>query len=236
MFSQWCQDSGLASFKAGADSDIYLGGACFPPAQSVLMRASSAPDRVAALAKAASAASALGRVVLMGDFNARVAAIPDIDEDQASSLHALNLPVVRACTDRSFGGHGKHLLQLCISASLVLGTGRLAGDIHAAISYPHAAEGSCPDQVLLDVDLLPDALQSRVDVNRLVSDHFPLLTILSRQPSACPNAAGLSITGQSLPKLTWDLSCRESYYCGAFGRGQPGHTRLHAACIGWSAD
>ena len=36
---------------------------------------------------------------------------------------------------------------------LVLGTGRLFGDAHAAISYPHAAGGSRPDHVLLDVDL-----------------------------------------------------------------------------------
>ena len=100
----------------GAASDVYLGGVYIPPAQSGLLRTSSASDRFAALTEAASAASALGRVMIMGDFNARVAARSDIDDDQASSLLALDLPVVRACTDRSFGGHGRHLLQLCLSA------------------------------------------------------------------------------------------------------------------------
>ena len=173
---------GLKPAVTGAASDVYLGGVYIPHAQSALLRTSSASDRFAALTEAASAASARGRVMIMGDFNARVAAKSDIGDDQASSLLALDLPVVRACTDMSFGGHGRHLLQLCLSAGLVLGTGRLAGDAHAAISYPHAAGGSRPDHVLMDVDLLPEALQSKVDVSRRESDHFPLLTIIRRQP------------------------------------------------------
>ena len=73
----------------GAASDVYLGGVYIPPAQSALLRASPASDRFAALTEAASAASALGRVMIMGDFNARVAARSDIGDDHASSLLAL---------------------------------------------------------------------------------------------------------------------------------------------------
>ena len=149
--------------------------------------------------------------MIMGDFIARVAARSDIDDDQASSLLALDLPVVRTCTDKSFGGHGRHLLQLCLSAGLVLGTGRLAGDAHAAISYPHAAGGSRPDHFLLDVDLLPEALQSKVDVSHRESDHFPLLTIIRRQPSARPSTVDTANGGRPLPRLIWASGCRESY-------------------------
>ena len=195
----------------GAASDVYLGGVYIPLAQSALLRTSSVSDRFAALTEAASAASARGRVMIMGDFNARVAARSDIGDDHASSLLALDLPVVRACTDRSFGAHGRHLLQLCLSAGLVLGTGRLAGDAHAAISYPHAAGGSRPDHVLLDVGLLPEALQSKVDVSRRESDHFPLLTIIRRQPFARPSTVDTANGGRPLPMLSWASGCRKSY-------------------------
>ena len=51
----------------GADSDIYLGGVYIPPAQSALLQNSTAADRFTALAEAALAAPALGKVMLMGD-------------------------------------------------------------------------------------------------------------------------------------------------------------------------
>ena len=95
----------------GFSDDIYLGAVYVPPAQSALLHAVPAPDRFAALAESASAASALGRVLLMGDFNARVAIRPDVDDELAASLQAVGLPVARGCTDSWFGGHGRHLLQ-----------------------------------------------------------------------------------------------------------------------------
>ena len=101
----------LRASITGADSDVYLGGVYIPPAQSALLRNSTAADRFAALAEAASAASALGKVMLMGDFNARVADRPDIDETSAGSLQALDLPAVRACTDTFFGG--QRLMTAC---------------------------------------------------------------------------------------------------------------------------
>ena len=38
---------------------------------------------------------------------------------------------------------------------------KVAGDAHAAISLPHVAGGSPLDRILLEYDLLPDALQSK---------------------------------------------------------------------------
>ena len=81
----------LKPVVTGAASDVYLGGVYIPPAQSALLRTSLAFDRFAALTEAASATSARGKVMIMGDFNARVAARSDIGDDQASSLLALDL-------------------------------------------------------------------------------------------------------------------------------------------------
>ena len=118
--------------------------------------------------------------------------------------------------------------------ALSLGLAGWLGDAHAAISYPHAAGGSRPDHVLMDVDLLPEALQSKVDVSCRESDHFPLLTLFRCQPSARPSTIDTANGGRPLPRLSWASGCRESYV-ERLDASKPQHTRLHAACTKWSA-
>ena len=64
---------------------------------------------------------------------------------------------------------------------------------------------------MLDVDLVPDVIQSKVDISRRESDHFPLLTIIRRQPSARPSTIDTADGGRPLPRLSWASGCRESY-------------------------
>ena len=187
-----------------------LGGTYVPPPSSAILHPSSAEDRFSGLAEAAAAASALGKIVLMGDFNARVAARPDIDASTHGDLLDCQLPVVRGCTDMHFGGHAKQLLQLCLSADLTLGTGCLPGNIHAPLSYPHAAGGLRPDHLALDLGIAADIQTSTVDSSRLESDHFPLCVTL--QCSLAPQPGAVSgADGTPLPRLSWDDSHREAY-------------------------
>ena len=194
----------------GLAYDIYLGSAYVPPPSSALLHPSSAEDRFSALPEAAAAASALGKVVLMGDFNARVAARPDVDASAHADLLDCQLPVVRGCTDLHFGGHAKQLLHLCLSTDLILGTGRLPGDVPAPLSYPHAAGGSRPDHLALDLEVAAVVRTSKVDASRLESDHLSLcMTLqcsLASQPVPVPDA-----DGTPLPRLNWDDSRREAY-------------------------
>ena len=201
----------------GFTSDMYLGAVYVPPSQSALLRATSSVDRFAAISESASAASACGSVLLMGDFNARVADRPDVDDHAAAALEAFQLPVVRACTDKWFGGHGRHLLQLCLSAGLVLGTGRMHGDAQAPLSYPHAAGGSRPDHILLDVGLASALVRSHVDGTRTESDHLPLLAEIRCQPSGHQALPCSGNDGEPLPRLRWDARHREEYVKGLDG-------------------
>lgn len=81
-----------------------------PLAQSALLHIPSAPARCIFLTEAASAASALDKVMPMGDFNASAAARADVDDDLGSSPQAVHLPGAHASTDNAFGGHGRHML------------------------------------------------------------------------------------------------------------------------------
>ena len=83
----------------GLAYDIYHGG---PPPSSAILHPSSAEDRFSGLADAAAAASALGKTVLMGDFNARVAARPDIDASAHGDLLDCQQPVDRHAIGRPY--------------------------------------------------------------------------------------------------------------------------------------
>lgn len=69
-----------------------------PPAQSALLHAVSAADCFAALTESASAVSASGRALLMGNLNAWFGIRPDVDDEFARSLQALGLPVNQGYT------------------------------------------------------------------------------------------------------------------------------------------
>ena len=90
--------------------------------------------------------------------------------------------------------------KLCLSAGLVLCTGRLHGDTQAALPYPHVAEGSRPDVLLLAVALVPDGLQSEVDVSRLESDHQPFITMMRCQCTAQPQLLALQLAFAPHPR------------------------------------
>ena len=86
----------------------------------------------------------------------------------------------------------------------------MTGDIHAPLSYPHAAGGLRPDHLALDPGIAADIQISTVDSSRLESDHFPLCVTLqcslAPQPGAVPGAGGAP-----LPRLSWDDSHCEAY-------------------------
>ena len=153
-----------------AVDNVHLGGVYIPLPQSAL-HVTSAADCFVALTEQAPTAAALGQSDAHGQFQSqgpvrflstltpagvvlqqhfhiswcRFAARPYIDGHTGPSPRALHLPAACMCTGKWHGGYAKHLVLACLSAGLVLVTGRLPGDTNASLSYPHAAGRSRPD-------------------------------------------------------------------------------------------
>ena len=144
----------------------------------------------------------------MAGCTARVAARPDIEASTHGDLLDCQLPTVCGCTDLHFAGHAKQLLQLCLSADLILGTGHLPGDVYAPLSYPHAAGGSCPDHLALALEIAANIQTCTVDSSWLES-HFPLCVML--QSSLALSQGPFQVMAPLLLRLSWDDSHREAY-------------------------
>ena len=88
-------------------------------------------------------ARVLGRVILAGDFNARVATLPDyptipdfeLERHDGLSLFGAfqDIPqsTARRSTDPLVNSHGRHLLNLCSTTGLRIANGRITGDLPA---------------------------------------------------------------------------------------------------------
>ena len=86
-----------------AAGDSHFGGVYVVPAQSALLHVLSAADLFADLTEAASAASVLGRMMLMDELKDRIAARAEIHGGTGSSHQAIRLPEIYICADRLFG-------------------------------------------------------------------------------------------------------------------------------------
>ncbi len=130
------------------------------------------------------AAVAEGLVILAGDFNARTGSAPDWPADSDPSCGP------RSSSDcGALNSHGHSLLQLCISAGLVLCNGRFGPNSGAATSFGVLGNGKAvSDYAMVSPELLPHILQLQVLAWHpavLFTDHATLhleMSIPSEQP------------------------------------------------------
>ena len=158
-------------------------GVCYlPPQGSPQLQMRDAQSRCSSITDHITSASALGPVVLAGDFNARVGILSD---HWAASLGD-SIPAQRQHSDSFSNSHGRLLMQLCEESALVLCTGRTASDIPATHSYRSYMHGgtSCMDHFMVTAGLFPVVRSCGVAPQRPDSNHLPLVMQL-QLPLAC---------------------------------------------------
>ena len=189
---------------------------CYIPPDShhsVQLQRTSAPTRFASWTDQLRLAAAQGHVLLAGDFNARVGNSRD---DWVTEFGG-DIPANVRNTDSTVNAHGRKLLQLCSDTTLVLCTGRTAGDIPAQPSFK-ARVNTAPsrlDHFLVDPELFPLIQACRVGPSRPDSDHLPLeMHILLDNAPQVPRAA---LPARPVPAWVWDEARREPYATALLG-------------------
>jgi hypothetical protein len=111
----------------------------------------------------------MGKVILMGDFNARIGRHPGLAQGSAveeRAMQAAGIPLPRTyelslprrvSMDGCTNSMGKHLLELCSTSGLAILNGRITGDIYGAYTYYGWNGGhSVVDYVISSPDLIFD--------------------------------------------------------------------------------
>ena len=191
----------------GLDWDVFVAAIYIPPARSPQLRSKSLTSRMHCLRESALLAQQHGYVVLGGDFNAKVSNLPDaLVSKQRHFILASRLCCERGSSHAGVNLHGQLLLDLCSSATLVLGMGQLPGDTSALATH---ALGSRLDQFLMDCNTLARAVDSHVVPCWHDSDHRPLVLSLVSAPPAKAAAAPPASDRPGQP--LWDGAKQEEY-------------------------
>lgn len=199
----WASDTDSALWVKvqfeGSCTPLLIGSSYIPPAGSRQLQSLDLTSRFTALGAQVLAARAQGTVILAGDFNARVSALPDCSSSDA-----------RGCTDEGVNAHGLRLLELCKDTDMLLCTGRVPGDLAAVPTFKARANSQAtrPDHVLVSVDTLPMVVNAVVNTGRQDSDHNPIemtvtVNVAQSDPTVC--------TGQCLPRVKWQPTSRTAY-------------------------
>ena len=161
--------------------DIYLCAVYVPPISSTHFENDfvSLENEMCSFAK-------LGKIILMGDFNARTGQSPDfIDEDssQINNFDASNLlpanyevdsEINRTNQDIVINSHGKSLLELCISSRLRILNGRYIGDSLGNHTFMSVNGYSTVDYALVSASLLSSVKYFKTESFTYLSDHVQI--------------------------------------------------------------
>lgn len=196
------------------DKDLFVACVYIPPAGSAQLQPHSVSSRFSMLKEAVIMAQELGYVILGGDFNAKVAGLDDVLDADREFLEDCALSCHRGSSHPAVNLHGQLLIDLCLSTSLLLGTGRLRGDTDAPATFSRGGAGSRLDHFIMDRCTLARASLSQVHAQRYDSDHKPIVLSVPIPPAANAAAAAAAVPdqpGQPIPSLRWDGARTEKY-------------------------
>ena len=181
-----------------------------PPGGSQQLRQSSVTDRFQHLSHAVDDALQHGYVILGRDFNAKVAGRNDVAFSDMEYMHESGMSCQRGVSSPKENLHGRMLADLCTGSGLLLGTGRLIGDMTASPTFFRGSSGSRLEHFAMDRFTLSRAFDCTIQQDRYNSDHKPLVLRLGVQAAAAAET-GSSDNGQQIPNLRWDGSKQGDY-------------------------
>ena len=146
-----------------------------------------------------------------GDFNAKVASRSDISGSDMDFLEDSGIAFHRGMSSPRENLHGRLLIDFCMRTSLLLGTGRLLGDMTASPTYFRGSSASRLDHFAMDRCTLARATGCTIQQDRYDSDHKPLVLGLNFSAPAATADVPVGPPGLPLPKLHWDGSKKEDY-------------------------
>ena len=190
----------------GLDKDLFMASVYIPPGGSQQLHHSPVAARFQLLSDAASDALQHGYVILGGDFNAKVASRSDISGSDMDFLEDSGIAFHRGMSSPRENLHGRLLIDFCMRTSLLLGTGRLLGDVTASPTYFRGSSGSRLDHFAMDRCTLARATGCTIQQDRYDSDHKPLVLGLNFSAPAATADVPVGPPGLPLPKLHWDGS------------------------------
>ena len=128
-----------------------------------------------------------GKILLMGDLNARTGNDPDyIDPCGLKYITALQQTTIvsrhRQTFDNVVNKHGKELLQLCKAMGLYIVNGRIRGDSLGKFTYCSPLGSSVVDYAVTDLD--PNQINYFIVMPQLpLSDHSHIIISLKKNPT-----------------------------------------------------
>jgi hypothetical protein len=161
--------------------------------------------------------SGKGKVILLGDMNARVGADKDYILEQESNevplpnSYTFDLPQPRLNQDMTINICGRNLLELCKMSGLRILNGRTPGDSVGAFTCIRAAGKSTVDYIIADHLLLPNIIYFNVHDITEFSDHCLLEARLNihylNETSNIPKPQ----CKPKWPKFIWDDNAAEIF-------------------------
>ena len=165
----------------GLSCDIYIGAIYASPKNSTYTQRMEV-NVFDLLHEDISSFSKQGKVIVMGDFNARTGTEPDYivdDDDQYCDLYDdyvvdcdNDLLLPRKNRDEKVNGYGKELLDLCWTTGIRIANGRCLGDLEGSFTCHQYNGSSTVDYALIQKDIMSDVMFFRVhEFKCTISDH-----------------------------------------------------------------
>ena len=169
----------------GFQNDIYLCTVYIPP-----MTSTHYDNDILSLENEISIFSNKGKVLLLGDFNARTGNSSDFIENDSTELNNFDfqniLPenyiidnhINRNNQDKTCNSQGKDLLELCMSSRLRILNGRYVGDTLGYFTCMTSNGYSCVDYAIISDSLLTSVEYFTTEDFNYLSDHVQIVVHL----------------------------------------------------------